>query len=137
MPTEELGASAHRKYDIEAWMPGRGKWGEVRPPSSLPSSLTFIPALLRLKLHRLPIPPSRNPLSPLLHSPLPPPSRRPRHPYPRRVRSHRALSLADLVRSCEDGVRAYAQCNGRCDTEVDCGAAGERSGVGGGEGGKG
>lgn len=29
MPTEELGASAHRKYDIEAWMPGRGKWGEV------------------------------------------------------------------------------------------------------------
>lgn len=30
MPTEELGASAHRKYDIEAWMPGRGKWGEVR-----------------------------------------------------------------------------------------------------------
>lgn len=31
MPTEELGASAHRKYDIEAWMPGRGKWGEVSP----------------------------------------------------------------------------------------------------------
>lgn len=31
MPTEELGASAHRKYDIEAWMPGRGKWGEVHP----------------------------------------------------------------------------------------------------------
>lgn len=30
MPTQELGASAHRKYDIEAWMPGRGKWGEVR-----------------------------------------------------------------------------------------------------------
>lgn len=30
MPTEELGASAHRKYDMEAWMPGRGKWGEVR-----------------------------------------------------------------------------------------------------------
>lgn len=29
MPTEELGASAYRKYDIEAWMPGRGKWGEV------------------------------------------------------------------------------------------------------------
>ena len=30
MPTEELGASACRKFDIEAWMPGRGKWGEVR-----------------------------------------------------------------------------------------------------------
>ncbi|KAF9566101.1 seryl-tRNA synthetase [Agrocybe pediades] len=29
MPTEELGASAFRKYDIEAWMPGRGAWGEV------------------------------------------------------------------------------------------------------------
>ncbi|KAJ7170099.1 hypothetical protein C8R46DRAFT_1033579 [Mycena filopes] len=29
MPTEELGASAYRKYDIEAWMPGRDAWGEV------------------------------------------------------------------------------------------------------------
>lgn len=29
MPTEELGASAFRKYDMEAWMPGRGSWGEV------------------------------------------------------------------------------------------------------------
>jgi hypothetical protein len=29
MPTEELEASAYRKYDMEAWMPGRGKWGEV------------------------------------------------------------------------------------------------------------
>ena len=29
MPTEELGASAYRKYDIEAWMPGRQTWGEV------------------------------------------------------------------------------------------------------------
>jgi seryl-tRNA synthetase len=31
MSTEELGASAYRKYDIEAWMPGRGSFGEVRP----------------------------------------------------------------------------------------------------------
>jgi hypothetical protein len=31
MPTEELGAAAYRKYDMEAWMPGRGSWGEVRP----------------------------------------------------------------------------------------------------------
>jgi len=30
MPTEELGATAYRKYDMTAWMPGRGKWGEVR-----------------------------------------------------------------------------------------------------------
>jgi seryl-tRNA synthetase len=29
MPTEELGASAYRKYDMEAWMPGRATWGEV------------------------------------------------------------------------------------------------------------
>jgi seryl-tRNA synthetase len=32
MPSEELGASAARKYDMEAWMPGRAKWGEVRNP---------------------------------------------------------------------------------------------------------
>jgi len=29
MPSEELGASAYQKYDMEAWMPGRGNWGEV------------------------------------------------------------------------------------------------------------
>jgi seryl-tRNA synthetase len=29
MPSEELGANAYRKYDIEAWMPGRGSWGEI------------------------------------------------------------------------------------------------------------
>jgi len=29
MPTEELGLSAHRKYDIEAWMPAKGFYGEV------------------------------------------------------------------------------------------------------------
>lgn len=29
MPTQELGASAYRKYDIEAWMPGKNDWGEV------------------------------------------------------------------------------------------------------------
>ena len=38
MPTEELGASAYRKYDIEAWMPGRGSWGEV---SSLSNCTDF------------------------------------------------------------------------------------------------
>ncbi|WVQ71514.1 serine-tRNA ligase [Cryptococcus sp. DSM 104548] len=34
MPTEELGASAHRKYDMEAWMPGRGNWGEITSTSN-------------------------------------------------------------------------------------------------------
>lgn len=29
MSSEELGASAYQKYDIEAWMPGRGSWGEI------------------------------------------------------------------------------------------------------------
>ena len=29
MPTSELGASAHKKYDVEAWMPAKGFWGEV------------------------------------------------------------------------------------------------------------
>lgn len=30
MPSEELGLSAHRKYDIETWMPAKGFYGEVR-----------------------------------------------------------------------------------------------------------
>jgi len=34
MPTEELGAPAYRKYDIEAWMPGLQKWGEISSCSS-------------------------------------------------------------------------------------------------------
>ena len=34
MPTEELGSSAYRKIDIEAWMPGRGSWGEVSSTSN-------------------------------------------------------------------------------------------------------
>lgn len=42
MPTMELGASAHRKFDLEAWMPGRdvgddappGGWGEVTSASN-------------------------------------------------------------------------------------------------------
>lgn len=29
MPPSELGAPAYRKYDVEAWMPGRGMWGEI------------------------------------------------------------------------------------------------------------
>ncbi|VDP28795.1 unnamed protein product [Soboliphyme baturini] len=30
MPSQELGAPAYRKFDIEAWMPGRKSYGEVR-----------------------------------------------------------------------------------------------------------
>lgn len=29
MPSQELGAPAYIKYDIEAWMPGRNSYGEV------------------------------------------------------------------------------------------------------------
>lgn len=29
MPTTDLGAPALKKYDCEAWMPGRGSWGEL------------------------------------------------------------------------------------------------------------
>ncbi|KAJ3176498.1 hypothetical protein HDU87_005192 [Geranomyces variabilis] len=33
MPTHDLGAPAFRKIDIEAWMPGRGSWGEISSAS--------------------------------------------------------------------------------------------------------
>ncbi|KAJ9057532.1 seryl-tRNA synthetase [Entomophthora muscae] len=34
MPTEELGASAFQKYDIEAWLPGQNRWGEISSTSN-------------------------------------------------------------------------------------------------------
>lgn len=34
MSTEELGAAAFQKFDIEAWMPGRGSWGELASASN-------------------------------------------------------------------------------------------------------
>lgn len=34
MPSEELGASAFRKWDMEAWMPGRGGYGEISSTSN-------------------------------------------------------------------------------------------------------
>lgn len=34
MPTGDLGAPAHRKYDIEAWMPGLERYGEVSSASN-------------------------------------------------------------------------------------------------------
>ncbi|EST09520.1 hypothetical protein PSEUBRA_000736 [Kalmanozyma brasiliensis GHG001] len=47
MPTEELGASAYRKYDIEVWMPGRGSWGEV---SSASNCTTYQARRLRIQI---------------------------------------------------------------------------------------
>jgi len=34
MPTRELGAPAYRKFDIEAWMPGRDIYGEISSASN-------------------------------------------------------------------------------------------------------
>ena len=48
--TGDLGGPAYRKFDLEAWMPGRGDERRVRRSHQ------------RLELHRLPIPPPRHPL---------------------------------------------------------------------------
>ena len=37
MATEELGAAAYRKYDIEAWMPSKGDYGEISSASNCTS----------------------------------------------------------------------------------------------------
>ena len=37
MATEEFGAAAYRKYDIEAWMPHRQDYGEVCSASNCTS----------------------------------------------------------------------------------------------------
>ena len=34
MPSNDLGAPAYKKYDIEAWMPGRGSFGEISSTSN-------------------------------------------------------------------------------------------------------
>ncbi|AQZ09690.1 DIA4 (YHR011W) [Zygosaccharomyces parabailii] len=34
MPANDLGAPAYKKYDIEAWMPGRGSFGEISSTSN-------------------------------------------------------------------------------------------------------
>ena len=57
MPSEELGASAYRKYDMEAWMPGRGSWGEI---SSLSNCTDYQARRLHIRHHRAP-PPSSSP----------------------------------------------------------------------------
>ncbi|KAI9094621.1 hypothetical protein DFS34DRAFT_628482 [Phlyctochytrium arcticum] len=34
MPTHDLGAPAYKKFDMEAWMPGRQTWGEISSASN-------------------------------------------------------------------------------------------------------
>lgn len=56
MPTEELGASAYRKYDMEAWMPGRGAWGEI---SSASNCTDYQARRLHIRYRRRFAPPSQ------------------------------------------------------------------------------
>ena len=35
--TGDLGGPAYRKFDLEAWMPGRGEWGEMTSTSTAPT----------------------------------------------------------------------------------------------------
>ncbi|XP_044262157.1 serine--tRNA ligase, mitochondrial [Tribolium madens] len=48
MPPCELGAQAYRKYDIEAWMPGRGLYGEI---SSCSNCLDYQARRLGIRTH--------------------------------------------------------------------------------------
>lgn len=41
MPPHELGAQAYRKYDMEAWLPGRNIWAEVKPFCGIPFILLY------------------------------------------------------------------------------------------------
>ncbi|KAI5121157.1 hypothetical protein M0805_007154 [Coniferiporia weirii] len=60
MPTEELGSSAYRKYDIEAWMPGRGSWGEI---SSTSNCTDYQARRLHIRYRRAPSPDASSPSS--------------------------------------------------------------------------
>ena len=61
MPSEELGASAYRKYDIEAWMPGRGSWGEI---SSLSNCTDYQARRLHIRHRPAPLSSSHDSPSP-------------------------------------------------------------------------
>lgn len=84
MPAHELGAPAYRKYDVEAWMPGRQMFGEVRPLQPIECILWLqsawlpwirwcinpyfhsfmFPEGVQLQwLHRLPVPPPQHQVS--------------------------------------------------------------------------
>lgn len=49
IPSGDLGAPAYRKYDLEAWMPGRGDWGEV---TSTSNCTDFQARRLRIRFRR-------------------------------------------------------------------------------------
>ena len=49
VPSGDLGAPAYRKFDLEAWMPGRGLWGEV---TSASNCTDFQARRLRIRFRR-------------------------------------------------------------------------------------
>ncbi|KAJ9480003.1 Serine--tRNA ligase, mitochondrial [Pseudozyma hubeiensis] len=67
MPTEELGASAYRKYDIEVWMPGRGSWGEISSASNC-TSYQALRLGIKLKSATPPSPESGDARHPTVHT---------------------------------------------------------------------
>jgi seryl-tRNA synthetase len=48
MPTKELGASAYRKYDVEVFMPGSQRWGEV---ASITNTIDYQSRRLDIKIN--------------------------------------------------------------------------------------
>jgi seryl-tRNA synthetase len=50
--TGDLGAPAYRKYDIEAWMPGRGQGGEYGEVTSTSNCTDFQARRLRTRFRR-------------------------------------------------------------------------------------
>jgi len=48
MPTKELGGSAYRKYDVEVFMPGSKRWGEV---ASITNTIDYQSRRLDIKLN--------------------------------------------------------------------------------------
>jgi hypothetical protein len=95
MPTEELGASAARKYDMEAWMPGRGKWGEVSDVTTSPFK-----AVLMTRSHQHRIAQTINPVVSIsdIDQPSSPGSRTTIHP------SHSHIPSMGLLRPFPDSL---------------------------------
>ena len=65
MPSEELGASAYRKYDTEAWMPGRGSWGEI---SSLSNCTDYQARRLHIRHRPAPVSSPTSTSLPFVHT---------------------------------------------------------------------
>lgn len=147
MPTQELGASAHRKYDIEAWMPGRGRWGEVSELLKLfrTSSDILSVALVRLQLHRLPVAPSLDSLSSLcpsrIRSTRTTATRGSRHSHSGSLRSDRPVPVSDDwsvgTFATQSYLRPHTQRDSCSDSEADRGITRKRSSARGREGGAG